>query len=61
MINTQICCSAGVDLITACDIRLCTQDAWFQVKVCTESANVASKMRNVTSKCFQVEALYFTN
>lgn len=24
----------GVDLITACDIRLCTQDAWFQVKVC---------------------------
>lgn len=24
---------AGVDLITACDIRLCTQDAWFQVKV----------------------------
>lgn len=25
--------SAGVDLITACDIRLCSQDAWFQVKV----------------------------
>ncbi|XP_051521660.1 delta(3,5)-Delta(2,4)-dienoyl-CoA isomerase, mitochondrial-like isoform X2 [Myxocyprinus asiaticus] len=24
--------STGVDLITACDIRLCTQDAWFQVK-----------------------------
>lgn len=24
---------AGIDLITACDIRLCTQDAWFQVKV----------------------------
>lgn len=23
----------GVDLITACDIRLCTEDAWFQVKV----------------------------
>ncbi|KAI7800666.1 hypothetical protein IRJ41_008847 [Triplophysa rosa] len=22
----------GMDLITACDIRLCTQDAWFQVK-----------------------------
>uniref|UniRef100_A0A3Q1GHM0 Enoyl CoA hydratase 1, peroxisomal n=1 Tax=Acanthochromis polyacanthus TaxID=80966 RepID=A0A3Q1GHM0_9TELE len=22
----------SVDLITACDIRLCTQDAWFQVK-----------------------------
>lgn len=28
------CSAAGVDLITACDIRLCTQDAWFQVKVC---------------------------
>uniref|UniRef100_A0A3Q1F8I9 Enoyl CoA hydratase 1, peroxisomal n=1 Tax=Acanthochromis polyacanthus TaxID=80966 RepID=A0A3Q1F8I9_9TELE len=27
-----LCCVAGVDLITACDIRLCTQDAWFQVK-----------------------------
>uniref|UniRef100_A0A8C7HG57 Enoyl CoA hydratase 1, peroxisomal n=1 Tax=Oncorhynchus kisutch TaxID=8019 RepID=A0A8C7HG57_ONCKI len=25
-------CVGGVDLITACDIRLCTQDAWFQVK-----------------------------
>uniref|UniRef100_A0A3Q1F8S0 Enoyl CoA hydratase 1, peroxisomal n=1 Tax=Acanthochromis polyacanthus TaxID=80966 RepID=A0A3Q1F8S0_9TELE len=27
--NTSGSC---VDLITACDIRLCTQDAWFQVK-----------------------------
>ncbi|XP_071216543.1 delta(3,5)-Delta(2,4)-dienoyl-CoA isomerase, mitochondrial-like isoform X2 [Salvelinus alpinus] len=26
------CVPLGVDLITACDIRLCTQDAWFQVK-----------------------------
>ncbi|XP_028856444.1 delta(3,5)-Delta(2,4)-dienoyl-CoA isomerase, mitochondrial-like [Denticeps clupeoides] len=26
------CIGAGVDLITACDIRLCTKDAWFQVK-----------------------------
>ncbi|XP_043975932.1 delta(3,5)-Delta(2,4)-dienoyl-CoA isomerase, mitochondrial isoform X2 [Gambusia affinis] len=26
------CIGGGVDLITACDIRLCTQDAWFQVK-----------------------------
>ncbi|XP_072126033.1 delta(3,5)-Delta(2,4)-dienoyl-CoA isomerase, mitochondrial isoform X1 [Mobula birostris] len=26
------CIGAGVDLITACDIRLCSQDAWFQVK-----------------------------
>lgn len=23
----------GVDLISACDIRYCAQDAWFQVKV----------------------------
>ncbi|XP_053476034.1 NLR family CARD domain-containing protein 3-like isoform X3 [Ictalurus furcatus] len=28
------CVGAGVDLITVCDIRLCTQDAWFQVKSC---------------------------
>ncbi|CAN9493040.1 unnamed protein product [Ophioblennius macclurei] len=26
------CVGGGVDLITACDIRVCTQDAWFQVK-----------------------------
>ncbi|XP_041796553.1 delta(3,5)-Delta(2,4)-dienoyl-CoA isomerase, mitochondrial isoform X2 [Chelmon rostratus] len=26
------CIGGGVDLITACDVRLCTQDAWFQVK-----------------------------
>jgi len=26
------CIGAGVDMITACDIRLCTEDAYFQVK-----------------------------
>uniref|UniRef100_H3DA33 Delta(3,5)-Delta(2,4)-dienoyl-CoA isomerase, mitochondrial n=1 Tax=Tetraodon nigroviridis TaxID=99883 RepID=H3DA33_TETNG len=26
------CMGVGVDMITACDVRLCTQDAWFQVK-----------------------------
>uniref|UniRef100_A0A8B9JJM1 Delta(3,5)-Delta(2,4)-dienoyl-CoA isomerase, mitochondrial n=1 Tax=Astyanax mexicanus TaxID=7994 RepID=A0A8B9JJM1_ASTMX len=26
------CVGAGVDLITACDIRLCSQDSWFSVK-----------------------------
>jgi len=26
------CIGAGVDLICACDIRYCTEDAWFQVK-----------------------------
>lgn len=26
------CVGAGVDLISACDIRLCTADAWFCVK-----------------------------
>lgn len=26
------CVGAGVDLITAADIRVCTKDAWFQVK-----------------------------
>ncbi|XP_029427192.1 delta(3,5)-Delta(2,4)-dienoyl-CoA isomerase, mitochondrial isoform X3 [Rhinatrema bivittatum] len=26
------CIGAGVDMISACDIRYCTQDAWFQVK-----------------------------
>ena len=27
------CIGGGIDLITACDIRLCTSDAWFQIKV----------------------------
>ena len=27
------CIGAGVDLISACDIRYCTSDAWFQIKV----------------------------
>ncbi|XP_053577568.1 delta(3,5)-Delta(2,4)-dienoyl-CoA isomerase, mitochondrial isoform X2 [Bombina bombina] len=26
------CIGGGVDLVSACDIRYCTQDAWFQVK-----------------------------
>ncbi|KAM5146208.1 delta(3,5)-Delta(2,4)-dienoyl-CoA isomerase, mitochondrial isoform 1-T1 [Mantella aurantiaca] len=26
------CIGGGVDLVTACDIRYCSQDAWFQVK-----------------------------
>jgi delta(3,5)-delta(2,4)-dienoyl-CoA isomerase len=26
------CVGGGIDLITACDIRLCTSDAWFQIK-----------------------------
>ncbi len=26
------CVGAGVDLITACDIRVCSEDAWFSVK-----------------------------
>ena len=26
------CVGGGVDLITATDVRLCTQDAWFCVK-----------------------------
>ena len=27
------CVGGGVDLTTACDIRFCSQDAYFQVKV----------------------------
>ncbi|XP_078001328.1 delta(3,5)-Delta(2,4)-dienoyl-CoA isomerase, mitochondrial-like [Glandiceps talaboti] len=26
------CVGGGIDMITACDMRLCSQDAWFQVK-----------------------------
>jgi len=27
------CIGGGVDMICACDIRMCTNDAWFQIKV----------------------------
>ena len=27
------CVGGGVDMICACDIRWCTSDAWFQIKV----------------------------
>ena len=27
------CIGGGIDLITACDIRMCSADAWFQIKV----------------------------
>ncbi|XP_078001327.1 delta(3,5)-Delta(2,4)-dienoyl-CoA isomerase, mitochondrial-like [Glandiceps talaboti] len=26
------CVGGGIDMITACDMRLCSQDAWFQIK-----------------------------
>lgn len=28
------CIGAGIDLITACDVRFCTEDAEFSVKAC---------------------------
>ena len=27
------CVGGGVDMVSACDIRYATQDAWFQIKV----------------------------
>ena len=27
------CVGGGVDMTSACDIRYCSQDAWFQIKV----------------------------
>ncbi len=27
------CVGGGVDLISACDIRTCSKDAWFSIKV----------------------------
>ncbi|XP_049882317.1 delta(3,5)-Delta(2,4)-dienoyl-CoA isomerase, mitochondrial [Pectinophora gossypiella] len=31
-ISHNACVGAGIDLITAADVRYCTEDAWFQVK-----------------------------
>ena len=32
------CVGAGMDLVTACDIRLCSSDAWFQIKVLVDDS-----------------------
>lgn len=34
------CVGGGVDMICACDIRWCTSDAWFQVKVNNQNFTV---------------------
>lgn len=31
------CVGGGVDMTSACDIRYCTGDAWFQIKVMTSN------------------------
>lgn len=39
------CVGAGVDMITAADMRYCTQDAWFQVKeVCSNLLKLISQI-----------------
>ena len=30
------CIGGGVDMIAACDVRLCSSDAWIQIKVCVD-------------------------
>lgn len=30
------CIGGGIDIISACDIRLCSTDAYFTVKVCSD-------------------------
>ena len=34
------CVGGGVDMICACDIRWCTSDAWFQIKVNNQNMTV---------------------
>ena len=38
------CMGAGMDLVTACDIRLCSSDTWFQIKV-TERGGEGGRQR----------------
>lgn len=33
------CIGGGVDMISACDIRLCSSDTWFQIKVGQSQTN----------------------
>ena len=30
------CVGGGVDMVCACDMRICSANAWFQVKVCVQ-------------------------
>uniref|UniRef100_H2SXE1 Delta(3,5)-Delta(2,4)-dienoyl-CoA isomerase, mitochondrial n=1 Tax=Takifugu rubripes TaxID=31033 RepID=H2SXE1_TAKRU len=56
------CIGGGVDLITACDIRLCTQDAWFQVKVsrCRRGGFMGGASRNARGRRCLVNELALT-
>ena len=38
------CMGAGMDLVTACDIRLCSSETWFQIKV-TERGGEGGRQR----------------
>ncbi|OXB51870.1 hypothetical protein ASZ78_007018, partial [Callipepla squamata] len=38
------CIGGGVDLVSACDIRYCSQDAWFQVKTDSVSPNATQEV-----------------
>lgn len=46
------CIGAGVDLITAADMRYCTLDAWFQVKE-------VSKMMQLGNKKLEILVAFF--
>lgn len=51
------CVGAGIDMITAADIRYCTKDAWFQVK--EVSVKIVNYLNVYCLEC--VKELFFIN
>ncbi|KAJ7303915.1 hypothetical protein JRQ81_011427 [Phrynocephalus forsythii] len=58
------CIGGGVNLITACDIRYCTQDAWFQIKEVdigiAADVGVLQRLPRITGNQSLVNELAFT-
>lgn len=46
------CVGGGVDMVCACDIRWCTSDAWFQVKVNNPTENLGQDFYDLEQGIF---------
>ena len=58
------CIGGGIDLITACDIRYCSKDAWFSVKEVdiglTADIGTLQRLPKVTGNDSLVRELVYT-
>ena len=36
------CVGGGIDMICSCDVRMCSADAWFEIRVCNAFYHLAN-------------------